>query len=83
MYWMSLLFLHDLSKYFFLFAGLKLRRQHWCFLGCLLVIVLLLLVIWMASGSSISGSSDLKMMSEAKRAELVKEVLKEVPLIDG
>ena len=82
MYWMTLLFLHDLSKYF-LFSGLKLRRQHWCFLGCLLVIVLLLLVIWMASGSSISGSSDLKSMSEAKRAELVKEVLKEVPLIDG
>merc|ERR1719433_1351604 len=49
-------------------TGLKLRRQHWCFLGCLLVIVLLLLVIWMASGSSISGSSDLKSMSEAKRA---------------
>ena len=64
------------------FLGLKLRRQHWFFLGCVLVVLLLLLVIWITN-SSTSPSDVSKITNPEEQAALVSQVLKEVPLIDG
>ena len=69
------------NRMFVYIAGLKLRRQHWFFLGCLLGLICLLFVIWMASTSS--ATSDLSKMKPEQQAALVADLLKEVPLIDG
>ncbi len=59
------------------FSGVRFRRQHWC----LLSVVLLIIVLSVAIGLPLSGE-DLPLTAE-EQAAVVKQLLKEVPLIDG
>ena len=75
--------------------GVRFRRQHWC----LLSIILLIIVLGIAIGLSVSSSDDEKRESgdlkdltniqvsipttKEARMQAVKKLLKEVPLIDG
>ena len=58
-------------------SGVHFRRQHWC----LLSVVLLIIVLSVAIGLPLSGE-DLPLTAE-EQAAVVKQLLKEVPLIDG
>ncbi len=58
-------------------SGVRFRRQHWC----LLSVVLLIIVLSVAIGLPLSGE-DLPLTAE-EQAAVVKQLLKEVPLIDG
>ena len=73
--------------FFVFFLGLKFRRQHWFFLGCLVVFLLTLLIIWastsMSGSGSGSGASGGLVMSPEEQARVVSQLLQEVPLIDG
>ena len=62
---------------FFVFPGVRFRRQHWC----LLSIFILVLVLCIAIGLPISNGGP-PSTPEARLAA-VKQLLKEVPLIDG
>ena len=64
-------------KFIASFSGIRFRRQHWC----LLSVILLIIVLSVAIGLPLSGD-DLPMTAE-ERAAVVKQLLKEVPLIDG
>ena len=82
----------------FLILGVRFRRQHWC----LLAIILLIIVLGIAIGLPLSASDDKEGESgdlidstggdniqvsipttKEARMEAVKKLLKEVPLIDG
>ena len=65
------------------FSGLKFRRQHWFFLGCLVVLLFTLLIIWLSTISRDSSADILRITSPEKQAEVVAQLLREVPLIDG
>ena len=67
----------------FSFPGLKFRRQHWFFLGCLVVLLFTLLIIWLSTISRDSSADILRITSPEKQAEVVAQLLREVPLIDG
>ena len=73
--------------FLYFFLGLKFRRQHWFFLGCLVVFLLTLLIIWastsMSGSGSGSGASGGLVMSPEEQARVVSQLLQEVPLIDG
>ena len=59
-------------------SGVRLRRQHWC----LLSVFLLVLVICVALGlPSITGTESPS--NHEERIQMVKQLLKTVPLIDG
>ena len=64
-------------KFIVSISGIRFRRQHWC----LLSVILLIIVLSVAIGLPLSGD-DLPMTAE-ERAAVVKQLLKEVPLIDG
>ena len=62
------------------FPGFKLRRQHWCFLVGLFLLILLL-VLFTSSRTQTYEESILN--SPALQQAAVVKLLKEVPLIDG
>ena len=62
---------------FLFFSGVRFRRQHWC----LLSVFILVLVLCVAIGLPISR--DGPPSTPEARMEAVKQLLKEVPLIDG
>nr|XP_040582175.1 uncharacterized protein LOC121130504 [Lepeophtheirus salmonis] len=64
---------------FILCTGLKLRRQHWCFLGCILLVT----VIIICSLNGFVSSSPMDSSSPEMHRQMVVSLLKEVPLIDG
>jgi hypothetical protein len=68
---------------FLFISGLKFRRQHWFFLLCLVALLFTLLIIWLSSISQDSSADILRITSPEKQAEVVAQLLREVPLIDG
>ena len=76
---------------------MRFRRQHWCLLSILLLIIVLGIAIGLHVNSSDSAdegdSADLKKpddeiqvsipTTQEGRVRAVKQMLKEVPLIDG
>ena len=78
-------------------SGVRFRRQHWCLLSILLLIIVLGIAIGLHVNSSTttdeSDSGDLKKSedeiqvsiptTDEGRLKAVKQMLKEVPLIDG
>ena len=83
--------------YFLIFSGVRFRRQHWCLLSILLLIIVLGIAIGIHVNSS--AQSDVDELEDLKKAQdeiqvsiptteegrikAVKQMLKEVPLIDG
>ena len=72
----------NLSAFLFI-SGLKFRRQHWFFLLCLVALLFTLLIIWLSTISQDSSADILRITSPEKQAEVVAQLLREVPLIDG
>jgi uncharacterized membrane protein YhaH (DUF805 family) len=68
------------KKSTFSFSGLKFRRQHWFFMGCVGVLLIFALALGISlsrgSGTSLSQSPEL-------RDAAVAQLLAEVPLVDG
>jgi hypothetical protein len=65
---------------FFYRTGLKFRRQHWFFMGCVAVLLIFALALAISlsrgSGASLAQSPEL-------RDAAVAQLLAEVPLVDG
>ena len=82
---------------FLYISGVRFRRQHWCLLSILLLIIVLGIAIGLHLNSSDTAndhdSADLKKpddeiqvsipTTQEGRVRAVKQLLKEVPLIDG
>ena len=65
-------------KFFlFLFGGVKLRRQHWCFLALVLVVAVICL------GVLLPMSGNTGNLNKEQQKNLIAQLLTEVPLIDG
>ena len=58
-------------------GGIKLRRQHWCFLALVLVVLIICL------GVLLPNTSTLNNLTKEEQKNLVAQILTEVPLIDG
>ena len=69
--------MNDLS--FSFLAGFKLRRQHWCFLLLLFLIVIIGLIV----GLSRSGHPVSILNSPQLQQAAIAQLLREVPLVDG
>ena len=67
------------SQSFFLFisGGVKLRRQHWCFLALVLVVAVICL------GVLLPMSGNTGNLNKEQQKNLIAQLLTEVPLIDG
>ena len=65
------------SFFSFPFGGVKLRRQHWCFLALVLVIAVICL------GVLLPMSGDTGALNKEQQKNLIAQLLTEVPLIDG
>lgn len=79
-------------------SGVRFRRQHWCLLSIILLIIVLGIAIGLHMNSSKSDDSEGESgdlttsednvqvsipTTEEARMKAVKQMLKEVPLIDG
>ena len=76
-------------------GGIKLRRQHWCFLALVLVVVIIRYDhhhhVIMSSchhvinslGVLLPNSAGLVNLTKEEQKNLVAQILTEVPLIDG
>ena len=64
-------------------AGLKLRRQHWFFLGCLCLVLIFALAICVPISTSTSSQNYELMNNPVLQQQAVAQLLQEVPLIDG
>jgi len=60
-----------------IFSGVKLRRQHWCFLALLLV------VLAVCCGILLPLSTNQANLTKEQQKQLIAQMLTEVPLIDG
>jgi len=60
-----------------IFSGVKLRRQHWCFLALVLVVAVICL------GVLLPMSGNTGNLSKEQQKNLIAQLLTEVPLIDG
>ena len=78
-----LIAINSILTLFLFISGLKFRRQHWFFLLCLVALLFTLLIIWLSSISQDSSADILRITSPEKQAEVVAQLLREVPLIDG
>ena len=58
-------------------GGIKLRRQHWCFLALVLVVVIICLGVLLPN-TTITAN-----LTKEEQKNLVAQILTEVPLIDG
>ena len=58
-------------------GGIKLRRQHWCFLALVLVVLIICLGVLLPNSAAIVN------LSKEEQKNLVAQILTEVPLIDG
>ena len=90
-------FFLPIMQFHFFILGVRFRRQHWCLLSILLLIIILGIAIGVHVNSSESDdesdSADLKKAddeiqvsiptTQEGRVKAVKQLLKEVPLIDG
>ena len=65
------------SFFFFSFGGVKLRRQHWCFLALVLVVAVICL------GVLLPMSGNTGNLNKEQQKNLIAQLLTEVPLIDG
>ena len=72
-----------LIRVFILFLGLKLRRQHWFFLGCLCLVLIFALAICVPISTSTSSFNSELMNNPELQQQAVAQLLQEVPLIDG
>ena len=72
-----------LHEMFFLITGLKLRRQHWFFLGCLCLVLIFALAICVPITTSTSSINSELMNNPVLQQQAVAQLLQEVPLIDG
>lgn len=70
--------LNNFATILILLSGVRFRRQHWCLLSILILIVVLCIAI----GLPISSEAWPPSTPEARMA-VVKQLLKEAPLIDG
>ena len=69
---------HFIPNFFlFLFGGVKLRRQHWCFLALVLVVAVICL------GVLLPMSGNTGNLNKEQQKNLIAQLLTEVPLIDG
>ena len=64
-------------------SGLKLRRQHWFFLGCLCVVLIFSLAICVPISTSTSAFDSELMNNPVMQQQAVAQLLQDVPLIDG
>ena len=72
----------DTSVFSSFLAGVRFRRQHWCFLS----LVILILVLCVSIGLPLSGSGapgPVIPPTEEARMEMVQQLLTDVPLVDG
>jgi len=60
-----------------IFSGVKLRRQHWCFLALVLV------VLFICLGVLLPMSDNARNLNKEQQKNLIAQLLTEVPLIDG
>ena len=58
-------------------GGIKLRRQHWCFLALVLVVLIICL------GVLLPNSAGIVNLTKEEQKNLVAQLLTDVPLIDG
>jgi len=58
-------------------GGIKLRRQHWCFLALVLVVLIICLGVLLPNTTLTAN------LTKEEQKNLVAQILTEVPLIDG
>ena len=80
---MPLMFLTTIIIIHIIFSGLKLRRQHWFFLGCLCLVLIFALAICVPITTSTSSQNSELMNNPELQQQAVAQLLQEVPLIDG
>ena len=80
---MPLMFLPTITIILIIFSGLKLRRQHWFFLGCLCIVLIFALAICVPITTSTSSQNSELMNNPELQQQAVAQLLQEVPLIDG